>query len=237
YTVDRIAVRDKKLHWTLDPAGEKPTNLLGMKLAHSIKSKSGEEIAHSGRKINHQILKDLQKAKVTEIEVDITDLEGAWTAGDVVDTTTGEVMLEANSELTPDKLSKILDSGVVEMSLFFPERDDVGTVISQTLKRDAIKTPQEALIEIYRKLRPGDPPTLDTATALFHGMFFDPRKYDFSRVGRLKFNIKLFENKEATRLENRTLEPDDFYGTIRYLLKLRKSIGSVDDIDHLGNRR
>ena len=137
-----------------------------MKLAHSIKNKSGEEIAHSGRKINAATLKEIQKAKISEIEVDITDLEGAWTAGDIVDTTTGEVMLEANSELTADKVSKILDSGVVEMSLFFPERDDVGTVISQTLKRDAVKTPQEALIEIYRKLRPGDPPTLDTATAL-----------------------------------------------------------------------
>ena len=237
YTVDRIAVRDKKLYWTLDPTSDKATNLLGMKLAHSIKSKSGEEIAHSGRKINAQILKEIQKAKITEIEVDITDLEGAWTAGDVVDTTTGEVMLEANSELTADKLSKILDSGVIEMSLFFPERDDVGTVISQTLKRDSIKTPQEALIEIYRKLRPGDPPTLDTATALFHGMFFDPRKYDFSRVGRLKFNIKLFENQEATSLEKRTLDPEDFYATIAYLLKLRKNIGAVDDIDHLGNRR
>ena len=100
-----------------------------------------------------------------------------------------------------------------------------------------MKTPQEALIEIYRKLRPGDPPTLDTATALFHGMFFDPRKYDFSRVGRLKFNIKLFENQDATSLDQRTLEPEDFYGTIRYLLKLRKNIGTVDDIDHLGNRR
>ncbi|MGA9990434.1 MAG: DNA-directed RNA polymerase subunit beta, partial [Terriglobales bacterium] len=92
-------------------------------------------------------------------------------------------------------------------------------------------------IEIYRKLRPGDPPTLDTATALFQGMFFDPRKYDFSRVGRLKFNIKLFENQEATSLEQRTLDPNDFYATIKYLLKLRKNIGAVDDIDHLGNRR
>ncbi len=81
----------------------------------------------------------------------------------------------------------------------------MGTVISQTLKRDAVKTPQEALIEIYRKLRPGDPPTLDTATALFHGMFFDPRKYDFSRVGRLKFNIKLFEN--AGSIEPRQPHP------------------------------
>ena len=127
YTTDRIAVRDKKLYWTLDPTSEKPTNLLGMKLARSVKNKSGDEIAHSGRKINAQVLKEIQKAKITEIEVDITDLEGALTAGDVVDTTTGEVMLEANSELTADKVSKILDSGVVEMSLFFPERDDVGT--------------------------------------------------------------------------------------------------------------
>src|ERR1700735_1385208 len=237
YTIDRITIKDKKLFWTLDPASEKATNLLGMKLAHSIKNKSGDEIAHSGRKLNAAVLKEIQKAKISEIEVDVTDLEGAWAAADVVDTTTGEVLLEANSEITADTVSKILDSGVVEMSLFFPERDDVGTVISQTLKRDSVKTPQEALIEIYRKLRPGDPPTLDTATALFHGMFFDPRKYDFSKVGRLKFNIKLFENQDATSLDKRTLDPDDFYATIGYLLKLRKNIGSVDDIDHLGNRR
>src|SRR5499427_2621236 len=238
YTVDRLAIRDQKLFWTIDPASEKPTNLMGMKLAHSIKSKSGDEIAHSGRKINAAVLKEIQKAKITEIEVDTTDLEGAWAASDIVDTTSGEVLLEANSEITADKLAKILESGgVVEMSIFFPERDDVGTVISQTLRRDSVKTPSEALIEIYRKLRPGDPPTLDTATALFQGMFFDPRKYDFSRVGRLKFNIKLFENQEATNLEQRTLDPEDFYATIRYLLKLRKNIGAVDDIDHLGNRR
>jgi len=134
-------------------------------------------------------------------------------------------------------VAKILESGVVELSVIFPERDDVGTVISQTLRRDSVVSPSEALIEIYRKLRPGDPPTLDTATALFQGMFFDPRKYDFSRVGRLKFNIKLFENQDATSLEQRTLDPNDFYATIKYLLKLRKNIGAVDDIDHLGNRR
>ncbi|MFZ0684679.1 MAG: DNA-directed RNA polymerase subunit beta, partial [Terriglobales bacterium] len=237
YTTDRLVVRDKKLFWTLDPASDKATNLLGMKLAHSIKSKSGEEVAHSGRKITAATLKEIQKAKISEIEVDVSDLEGAWAAGDIVDTTTGEVLLEANSEITADKVSKILESGVVELSVFFPERDDVGTVISQTLRRDSVTTPSEALIEIYRKLRPGDPPTLDTATALFQGMFFDPRKYDFSRVGRLKFNIKLFENQEATSLEQRTLDPNDFYATIKYLLKLRKNIGAVDDIDHLGNRR
>ncbi len=237
YTVDRLTVRAKKLFWNVDAATDKPTNLLGMKLTHRVATKSGDEIVHSGRKVSAAILKDIQKAKITEIEIDGVDLEGAWAASDIVDTTTGDILLEANSEITPEILAKVMDSSVVEMNLFFPERDDVGTVISQTLRRDAVKTPQEALIEIYRKLRPGDPPTLDTATSLFHGMFFDPRKYDFSRVGRLKFNIKLYENQDATSLESRTLEPTDFYSTIRYLLKLRKGIGQVDDIDHLGNRR
>ncbi|MGH7690473.1 MAG: DNA-directed RNA polymerase subunit beta, partial [Gemmatimonadaceae bacterium] len=106
-----------------------------------------------------------------------------------------------------------------------------------TLTKDAIRTQNEALIEIYRKLRPGDPPTLDTARALFEGMFFDARKYDFSRVGRLKFNIKMYDSASATSLDKRTLDPEDFYATIRYLLKLRRGEGAVDDIDHLGNRR
>src|SRR2546423_3515459 len=237
YTVDRISLREKKLRWMLESAIERPTNLVGLKLAHSIKDKSGHEVAHSGRKITPAVLKEIQKAKITEIDIDTTDLEGAFTAGDVVDVNTGDILLEANTEITADKLSKFMDAGIEEIHVFFPERDDVGNVISSTLRRDSVKTPQEALIEIYRKLRPGDPPTLDTATALFHGMFFDPRKYDFSRVGRLKFNIKLYDKNDATDLEKRTLDPDDFYATIRYLLKLRKNIGAVDDIDHLGNRR
>ncbi len=117
------------------------------------------------------------------------------TAADVVDLSTGELLYEANQELSADKLHKILQSGVTSFEVFFPERDDVGNIIANTLRRDSVRKPEEALIEIYRKLRPGDPPTLDTATALFEGMFFDPRKYDFSRVGRLKFNIKLYENQ------------------------------------------
>src|SRR6202166_5339456 len=89
YTVDRLVVRDKKLYWTLDPSGEKATNLIGMKLAHSIKSKSGDEIAHSGRKITPAILKEIQKAKISEIEVHTSDLEGAGAAGDIVATPPG----------------------------------------------------------------------------------------------------------------------------------------------------
>ena len=237
YTVDRIALRDNKILWTLESDSEKATNLLGVKLVHSIKAKNGDEIAHSGRKINPAVLKEIQKAKITEIPIDATDLEGAFTAADVVDIETGDVILEANSEVTADKISKMLEGAVGHLDVFFPERDDVGNVVSATLRRDSVKTPQEALIEIYRKLRPGDPPTLDTATALFQGMFFDSRKYDFSRVGRMKFNIKLYEKNDTSNLDKRTLDPEDFYATIRYLVKLRKNIGSVDDIDHLGNRR
>jgi DNA-directed RNA polymerase subunit beta len=182
-------------------------------------------------------MKALKAAKITQVEVEAAELDGAMTAADVVDTSTGEVFMEANQELTSDKLHKIVEAGITNIDVFFPERDDMGNVITNTLRRDSVRKPEEALIEIYRKLRPGDPPTLDTATALFEGMFFDPRKYDFSRVGRLKFNIKLYENQDATSLDHRTLTPEDFYATIRYLLKLRRNIGVVDDIDHLGNRR
>ncbi|MFZ0662272.1 MAG: DNA-directed RNA polymerase subunit beta [Acidobacteriaceae bacterium] len=236
YTVDKINLKDDKLFWTLDENAEKSTHLLGAKPAHAIVHK-GEEIAHSGRKVTPSVLKALRAAKLREIEIEAAELDGAVTAADVVDTSTGEVFLEANQELTADKLHKIAASGVTSVEVFFPERDEVGNIITSTLRRDSVRKPEEALIEIYRKLRPGDPPTLDTATALFEGMFFDPRKYDFSRVGRLKFNIKLYENADASTLDHRTLTPEDFYGTIRYLLKLRKNIGSVDDIDHLGNRR
>ncbi|HEX6773143.1 MAG TPA: DNA-directed RNA polymerase subunit beta, partial [Acidobacteriaceae bacterium] len=236
YTVDTIQLEGGKLYWTLKEDATKPTHLLGAKPAHAVHHGS-DEIAHSGRKITSSILKALRNAKTKRVEVETAELDGAMTAADVIDTNTGEVLLEANHELTADKLHKIMEAGIAQVEVFFPERDDVGNIITNTLRRDSVRKPEEALIEIYRKLRPGDPPTLDTATALFEGMFFDPRKYDFSRVGRLKFNIKLYDNQDATPLDRRTLTPEDFYATISYLLKLRKNIGLVDDIDHLGNRR
>jgi DNA-directed RNA polymerase subunit beta len=236
YTVDRVQIADGKLFWTVQPDAKAGTHLVGAKPAHAVVHK-GEEIAHSGRKITAHAIKAIRAAGIDKIEVEAAELDGALTASDVVDTNTGEVIVEANAELTADRLHKVLSSGATNFEVFFPDRDDVGNIITNTLKRDSVHKPEEALIEIYRKLRPGDPPTLDTATALFEGMFFDARKYDFSRVGRLKFNIKLYENQDATHLDHRTLTPEDFYATIRYLLKLRKNIGVVDDIDHLGNRR
>jgi DNA-directed RNA polymerase subunit beta len=235
YTVDTITLKDGKLSWAVG-TDDKPSHLGGTRSATSIVA-DGKEVVASGKKIGASALKAIKAAGITSIEVETSEFDGAMTAADVIDMGTGELLYEANTELTADKLHKILQSGVQTFEVFFPERDDVGNIISNTLRRDSVRKPEEALIEIYRKLRPGDPPTLDTATALFEGMFFDPRKYDFSRVGRLKFNIKLYENQDPSGLDKRTLTPEDFYGTIRYLLKLRKNIGAVDDIDHLGNRR
>jgi len=236
YTVDRIHIADGKLQWQVQQDPKIGTHLVGAKPAHAVLYK-GEEIAHSGRKVTQSSIKAIRAAAIDRIEVEAAELDGALTAADIVDLNTGEVVVEANVELTADRLHKVLSSGAASFEVFFPERDDVGNIITNTLRRDSVRKPEEALIEIYRKLRPGDPPTLDTATALFEGMFFDARKYDFSRVGRLKFNIKLYENQDATHLDHRTLTPEDFYATIRYLLKLRRNIGMVDDIDHLGNRR
>src|SRR6202000_698236 len=174
------------------------------------------------RTLTPPIRKARRAAKVKKVEIETAELDGAMTAADVGDTTTGEVLLEANHALTAYKLHKIMKSGVTKGEVFFPERDDVGNIITNTLRRDSVRKPEEALIEIYRKMRPGDPPTLDTANALFEGMLFDPRKYDFSRVGRLNVNIKLYESQDVTQLDKRTLTPEDFYGAIRYLLKLRE---------------
>ena len=229
YSVDNITVEKGKLLWNFSE------NIRGMRISKEIVNpKTKEVVVRAGKKISNSVLQTLKQAKIKRFEVSPEDLEGAFAAADIVDTETGEVIVEANNELSQTILQTLTDSGVPEVPVFFPERDDIGTVLSQTLKKDTIKNSQEALIEIYRKLRPGDPPTLETATTLFEGMFFDPRKYDFSRVGRLKFNIKL---DLTTPLEKRILEPADFFGVITYLLKLRKAIGQVDDIDHLGSRR
>src|SRR5476651_1159277 len=231
YRVSKIAIKDKKLFWNVDEG------LTGLKLSYAITTKSGETVVGQGKKITSSLFKEIQKAKILQAEVAANDLEGAYVVADVVDMSTGEVMIDANSELTPVVLAKLIEAGIEEFDVFFPERDDVGNVIAATIRKDAVKDQRDALIEIYRKLRPGDPPTVDTATQLFQGMFFDPRKYDFSRVGRMKFNIKLYDKSDSTTLDKRTLDSEDFRATIRYLLKLRKGIGAVDDIDHLGNRR
>ncbi len=229
YNVSEILVnKDKKLFWKVSDS------LIGLKLSKAIATKS-DTIVPQGRKITKSLYEAILKAKIEQVEIDRTDLQGAYMAADVIDMSTGEVLVEANQELT--NIEKVTDNGIASFEVFFPERDETGNVVSVTLRKDPVKSQNDALLEIYRKLRPGDPPTLDTATQLFQGMFFDPRKYDFSRVGRMKFNIKLYDKIDQSPLDKRTLNQKDFIDTIKYLLKLRRGIGAVDDIDHLGNRR
>ncbi len=244
YKCNEIAIKDKRLYWKVTDG------LIGHKLSHAV-TKGGENVVAQGRKITGSVFKEIQKAKVEQVETAPNDLEGGYVAADVIDMDTGEVLIEANHELTPTIIGKLIEARIPSFEVFFPETDEVGNVISMTLKKDGVKAQNDALLEIYRKLRPGDPPTVDTANALFQGMFFDPRKYDFSRVGRMKFNIKVHDridyapegwlqdpaNKGKGPLDRRILDHGDFIHTIMYLLKLRKGAGSVDDIDHLGNRR
>ncbi|HEY3444416.1 MAG TPA: DNA-directed RNA polymerase subunit beta [Paludibaculum sp.] len=238
YKCSELHLKDKKIFWKVDES------LIGVKLGNALVNKAGESIHPANRKIKESTIKDLLKAKVDKVEVTTAEIEGAWVASDVIDMETGEVLAEANHELTTSMLAKIMEADIPSVDVFFADRDEVGNVISATLRKDPVKTQADALLEIYRKLRPGDPPTLDTANQLFHGMFFDPRKYDFSRVGRMKFNIKLYDSFEympegytGNPLDRRVLDQKDFTDTIQYLLKLRRGIGAVDDIDHLGNRR
>ena len=228
YNVSEVTIKGEKLFWKVSDS------LVGLKLSKAIGTKN-ETIVPQGRKITKSLYEAIQKAKIEQVEIDRTDLQGAYIASDVIDMSTGEVLVEANHELT--NVEKLQQNGITSFEVFFPDRDDAGNVISVTLRKDPVKSQNDALLEIYRKLRPGDPPTLDTATQLFQGMFFDPRKYDFSRVGRMKFNIKLYDKIDESPLDKRTLDQKDFIDTIKYLLKLRRGIGAVDDIDHLGNRR
>ncbi len=231
HAVSEVEVHGSKLKWKVSPS------LRGVRLSHEVKTKSGKVIIPQGRKVTSSLFRELGKSGIESVEISPNDIEGAFAAGDIVDMSTGEVLAEANQELTETMISRFIEAGIPSFEIFFPERDEVGNIISSTLKKDSVRTQDDALLEIYRKLRPGDPPTIDTATALFRGMFFDTRKYDFSRVGRMKFNIKLYGEAEAAERDQRTLSEKDFLDTISYLLKLRRGIGSVDDIDHLGNRR
>jgi DNA-directed RNA polymerase subunit beta len=229
YRVERITLDSDGLWWNLSEG------LLDRKLQHEIlHPRTGEVLVPAHRKITEAVYRELVRARVERVRVSPAELEGAYSVADVVHRQTGELLVESNRPITPELWERLQQAGVAEIDVFFPERDEVGVVLSRTLEKDTLRTQREALIEIYRKLRPGDPPTLETAQALFQEMFFNPRKYDFSRVGRLKFNTKLGLD---TPLDKRTLDTADFVAAIKYLLKLRRNIGTVDDIDHLGNRR
>jgi len=195
---------------------------------------TGEVLVRKGKKLTKMALKKLKAAKVDKIPTRQEAIIDRYVAEDIVDESTGEILLEYNDKLTDEKLTEILERGIDAISLLHLDDNLIGPALQQTLLLDKVTTQEEAIVEIYKRLRPGDPPTLDTATFFFNNLFFNPDRYDLSKVGRLKLNHKLA--LEAP-LEVTTLGREDILEVVRYLLQLKNGHGSIDDIDHLGNRR
>ena len=209
--------------------------LLGQRATRDIKDpKTKEPLVRKNRKFTRQTLKRMQELGINDLQVAPEEVEGLVCAEDLVNEETGEVLVESNEELTSEKLEALVASGVKEVKVLFIDGLNVGPYLRDTLLVDKVQAQEEAILEIYRRLRPGDPPTMETAENLFNNLFFNPERYDLSKVGRLKLNYK-FNLDEP--LENSVLTKRDILEVVRYLIDLKNGKGSTDDIDHLGNRR
>jgi DNA-directed RNA polymerase subunit beta len=197
--------------------------------------KSGEPIVRKNRKFTKTVIKRIEEAGIKKLEVLQEAVIGRVSSEDVVDEKTGEVVLEANEEISSDKLAKLIENGQTEVKVIFTDNLTFGPFVRETLTVDKVTTPDEALIEIYKRLRPGDPPTIEAAKVLFENLFFNPDRYDLSNVGRLKLNYKFPDNKIL--VETTILTKADILSTLYYLCELNNGRGTIDDIDHLGNRR
>ena len=228
YTPTEILIEKERVLWGVGPG------LLQRRSPEETKGADGKVVLRKGVKIRKANLRRLEEAGIAYVPVADEDFSGAVALEPVVNPETGEVLADVNDAIAPEMLAKLRVAKIERLVVFFPDNDPAGPVLHETLRKDSVNTPEEALLEIYRKLRPGDPPTLDQATKLFNAMFFDPQRYDFSRVGRLKFNTKLGLSRP---LEEKILHPDDFYAVIRYFMRLPGGEGQLDDIDHLGSRR
>ena len=211
-----------------------PSRLRGDVATFDIKDKKGNIIIEEGRRITARHIRLLEKAGVDQMEVPSEYLLGRSLAKDVVDTKTGEVLFECNTEITADTLAKLAAAGVEKIETLYTNELDCVPFVSETLRIDPTRTQLEALVEIYRMMRPGEPPTKESAEALFQNLFFSQERYDLSAVGRMKFNRRL--GREIETGEG-TLSNDDIVDVMKTLISIRNGKGVVDDIDHLGNRR
>ena len=240
---------------TLDLVAER---LRGETASFDIKL-DGKTIVESGRRITAKHIRELQKAGITELDVPPDYAAGKVLAHDIVDTSSGELIATANDELTVDTLDKMHAAGVKEFRVLYINELDRGPYISDTLRNDTTTNQLEAQVEIYRMMRPGEPPTKEAAQNLFHNLFFSEERYDLSSVGRMKFNRRvgrdmvtgcgeLIDHQYASSLADNaqfgpykkkceTFAHDDIIDVIKVLIDIRDGSGTVDDIDHLGNRR
>lgn len=197
-------------------------------------------IVRKNTKFTKASIRKLREAGVESLPVDVEDLVGKVSAEDVIDKETGEVLLECNEEVTELALTRLREAEVSEFKILFIDGLNVGSYLRDTLIADKTTTMEDAIMEIYRRLRPGDPPTLETAKLLFQNLFFNPERYDLSAVGRLKLNYKFYQElpeEDRPKLDERILTERDIFETVRHLIELKNGHGTVDDIDHLGNRR
>ena len=210
-----------------------PERLRGEMAVFDIKHE-GKVLIEEGRRITAKHVRQLEKAGVTEIEVPRDYLIGKILGHNIVDHATGELLANVNDELTEVLLQKLIDAGVEEVNLLYVNDLDRGAYISNAMRLDTTTNRMEALVEIYRMMRPGEPPTAESAENLFENLFFTDERYDLSVVGRRKFNRRL--GREETEGSG-TLSKDDIIDVLKELIKIRNGNGNVDDIDHLGNRR
>jgi len=191
-------------------------------------------IVEDGKRITAKHVRDMEKSTVKQLVVPNEYLEGKILAHDIVDTETGELLAAANTELVPELVEQLIEAGIEHISTLYVNDLDHGPFISNTLKIDPSTTRLEALVEIYRMMRPGEPPTKEAAENLFQNLFFNPDRYDLSGVGRMKFNRRVGrDNSEGIGV----LDRDDILDVLSTLINIRNGFGTVDDIDHLGNRR
>ncbi len=197
--------------------------------------KTGKTIVKKNRKFTKAVIKEIADAGIKRLEIPAEMVVGRVACEDLVDDKTGEVILECNQELSEAKIKDLKQKGVKEVRVIFTDNLTHGSFVRDTLVLDKVSTPEEALIEIYKRMRPGDPPTVEASKALFENMFFNADRYDLSNVGRLKLNYKFPVNKIP--VETTILTKEDILSTLYYLCELNNGRGTIDDIDHLGNRR
>ncbi|MCU0555558.1 MAG: DNA-directed RNA polymerase subunit beta, partial [Syntrophales bacterium] len=231
YPIEKITLEDGKVWLDIGPF------LANEKAPEDIETKpKGEVIVKKGRKITKLALKRLDELKIKRIPVSEDFLVGKVLSRNATDPATGEVLVRCNQELTKERLEAVKAKGIGELFCIHLDEDRTNASVMETLLTDKIESGEEAIIEIYRRLRPSNPPTPETAKRFFKSLFFDPETYDISDVGRVKMNYKL---RLDVPVDETTLRNEDILEAVKYLINLKLGEGdcSVDDIDHLGNRR
>src|SRR6266550_4850921 len=211
-----------------------PDRLKGKLTSELRDARTGEAMLAEGERVTPRVARRLREEGLTDILVGDEQLIGRYFASDLINEETGEVYFEAGDEITAATLAQMAASGIAELPVLDIDHVSVGPYIRNTLALDKNATREDALIDIYRVMRPGEPPTLETAEVLFNGLFFDPERYDLSAVGRVKMNSRLsLETDDSVRV----LRKADVLAILKVLVELKDGRGEIDDIDHLGNRR